>query len=416
MGGCSYFARCVWKFPILTLVAGGLLCGSVQNTAFQDIAAHPDAVTQNGLRWTASIPGADRMSEFSPTFRFADAGPVSGGLLSAADEPATTGSISDSSFDATVQRVNRAKKGDLLSSRPPQALIERKIPTSGTIWTLEDIFSSYDEGDELPKVAFAPATQTSAETVMLAYNGFLKPERLERQSNILLAKADPVQGPNLPVGPDEIAPNATLVAYAPALSDANAPFSELLGSPISLGDAVLPVPRTRPDTIELAKFMTGHGPQRRRPGDHSWAANTLPPDVYKAAQQDCLARGIYFEARGEPVRGQVAVGQVILNRVKNPAYPETICGVVYQNMKWRNRCQFSFACDGIRDRVHSSKHYDTAQFVAREVTEGNIWLPEVGDATHYHATYVRPRWARKLKKTDKIGRHIFYRTKNGGWS
>ena len=134
------------------------------------------------------------------------------------------------------------------------------------------------------------------------------------------------------------------------------------------------------------------------------------------AQQACLARGIYFEARGEPVRGQAAVGQVILNRVKNPAFPSTICGVVYQNKKWRNRCQFSFACDGVHDRIRSTKRYRIAQRVARQITDGDVWLPEVGDATHYHATFVQPRWARTMKKTDRIGRHIFYRTKKGGWS
>ena len=84
-------------------------------------------------------------------------------------------------------------------------------------------------------------------------------------------------------------------------------------------------------------------------GDHAWAANPLPKSAFSAAQQRCLAEGIYFEARGEPVSGQAAVSQVILNRVRNPHYPNTICGVVYQNKHWRNRCQFSFACDRIRD-------------------------------------------------------------------
>ena len=105
-----------------------------------------------------------------------------------------------------------------------------------------------------------------------------------------------------------------------------------------------------------------------------------------------------------------------MNRVKNPAYPNSICGVVYQNKEWRNRCQFSFACDRIRDRVNDPKRWETAQYVARETTEGRIWLTEVGSSTHYHATYVKPKWAAHMKRVGRIGLHIFYRTFGGGWS
>ncbi|MGR3544939.1 MAG: cell wall hydrolase, partial [Paracoccus sp. (in: a-proteobacteria)] len=90
--------------------------------------------------------------------------------------------------------------------------------------------------------------------------------------------------------------------------------------------------------------------------------------------------------------------------------PDSICGVVYQNDHWRNRCQFSFACDGIKDRVASPAHYKVAQDVAEAVTAGRIWLEEVGSSTHYHANYVNPRWAHAMKRMKQIGRHIFYRT------
>ena len=151
-------------------------------------------------------------------------------------------------------------------------------------------------------------------------------------------------------------------------------------------------------------------------GDHKWAANALPKGSTSKPQHRCLASGIYFEARGESVRGQQAVAQVILNRVKNPTYPNTICGVVYQNKNWRNRCQFSFACDGHRDRVNSKKHWKTAQNIATASLAGESWIKAVGSSTHYHATYVRPRWARSMKRMKRIGRHIFYRTYGGGWS
>ena len=151
-------------------------------------------------------------------------------------------------------------------------------------------------------------------------------------------------------------------------------------------------------------------------GDHAWAATALPPAAFSDREQQCLAAGIYFEARGEPVKGQAAVAQVILNRVRNPAFPDSICGVVYQNVHWRNRCQFSFACDGIKDRVRSPRHWDMAEEIAMAVTAGKIWLAEVGSSSHYHATYVRPGWARRMERVGRIGLHIFYRTYGGGWS
>jgi len=150
--------------------------------------------------------------------------------------------------------------------------------------------------------------------------------------------------------------------------------------------------------------------------DHSWAANPLPAQAFNAKEQKCLAEAIYFEARGESLKGQAAVAQVVLNRVRNPAYPASICGVVYQNVKWRGRCQFSFACDGKKRRINQPAHWRMAQDIAIAVSAGQIWLPEVGSSTHYHATYVKPRWARSMVRLEKIGLHIFYRTKYGGWS
>jgi spore germination cell wall hydrolase CwlJ-like protein len=144
-------------------------------------------------------------------------------------------------------------------------------------------------------------------------------------------------------------------------------------------------------------------------------SNPLPPEVFSAAEQKCLATGIYFEARGEVEKGQAAVAQVILNRVRNPAYPGTICGVVYQNKNLRNRCQFSFACDGIPDIILNRANYRIAEEVALAVTAGKIFLPEVGSSTHYHATYVNPRWNKTMEERKKIGLHIFYRTFGGGW-
>ncbi|MGE0846281.1 MAG: cell wall hydrolase [Flavobacteriaceae bacterium] len=125
-------------------------------------------------------------------------------------------------------------------------------------------------------------------------------------------------------------------------------------------------------------------------------------------EHHCLATAIYFEARGEPELGQRAVAQVIMNRVENPTYPNTICGVVYQNVKWRNRCQFSFACDGKADRIRDQGAWEIATRIAEHTMAGEGWLKKIGAATHYHANYVRPRWSRYMERLDRIGQHIFY--------
>lgn len=151
-------------------------------------------------------------------------------------------------------------------------------------------------------------------------------------------------------------------------------------------------------------------------GEHSWVTNPLPKSSFSKKQKTCLANAIYFESRSEPIDGQTAVAQVVMNRVKNPTYPNTICGVVYQNQHRRNACQFSFACDRIPDRIRSKQAWDTAWKIANQVVNGEVWMKSIGSSTHYHATYVRPRWARTMKRLKKIGLHIFYKTHGGGWS
>ena len=128
----------------------------------------------------------------------------------------------------------------------------------------------------------------------------------------------------------------------------------------------------------------------------------------------CLAEAIYFEARGEPALGQVAVAQVILNRALSGKYPSTVCGVVYQNSHRHLACQFTFACDGVRDVVREPDMWERARKIAGEMLDGKLWLPEVGKATHYHARYVHPGWVREMKKMYKLGVHIFYRPRAWG--
>ncbi len=132
---------------------------------------------------------------------------------------------------------------------------------------------------------------------------------------------------------------------------------------------------------------------------------------FEERERRCLSTAIYFEARGEPVRGQIAVAQVILNRVRSPQFPQTICGVVYQGQMQKG-CQFSFACDGHTDMPRDNDQWALAQDIAKQVTSGQVWLPEVGYSTYYHANYVRPGWVNSMSKIDSIGNHIFYKKRN----
>lgn len=126
------------------------------------------------------------------------------------------------------------------------------------------------------------------------------------------------------------------------------------------------------------------------------------------AQWRCLAQAIYFEARGEPTAGQVAIAEVILNRVDSPNYPGTICDVVRQGADRRHACQFSYMCDGRPETVHDRMAWSKAGKVARLMLEGRPRTLTAA-ATHFHATHVRPGWARRLVRTARIGDHVFYR-------
>lgn len=122
---------------------------------------------------------------------------------------------------------------------------------------------------------------------------------------------------------------------------------------------------------------------------------------------DCLTAAIYYEAGRESVDGRRAVAQVILNRVRHPAFPATVCGVVFQGAERRTGCQFTFTCDGSLKRIPSTIGWAQARSIAEQALSGSVFAP-VGWATHYHADYVVPYWASSLSKVGQIGAHIFY--------
>lgn len=135
------------------------------------------------------------------------------------------------------------------------------------------------------------------------------------------------------------------------------------------------------------------------------------PDGSRALR--CLAEAVYYESAREPLLGQEAVAQVVLNRVRHPAYPKSVCGVVYQGSARATGCQFSFTCDGSLKYAPQPGLWAQAQRVAKQALSGYV-VKAVGSATHYHAAYVAPYWAPTLVKMKQVGLHIFYRW-TGPW-
>lgn len=138
--------------------------------------------------------------------------------------------------------------------------------------------------------------------------------------------------------------------------------------------------------------------------------------AFKKASQndsDCLAQAVYYEARGEGTDGMRAVAQVILNRVRHPAFPKSICGVVYQGANRRVSCQFSFTCNGMMGRPVESSAWRRARDVAASALEGYV-MKSVGTATHFHTTYVTPRWSNTLVRVATVGDHVFYQFRGRG--
>ena len=130
-------------------------------------------------------------------------------------------------------------------------------------------------------------------------------------------------------------------------------------------------------------------------------------------QTQCLSEAVYYEARSERTSGQLAVAEVVMNRVKDHRYPNTVCEVVYQGATRTTGCQFTFTCDGAMAKTPRGSRWEKAQTVASHVLMG-LNEKKTGGATHYHATYVNPVWNSGLIRTERIGTHIFYRFPRGG--
>ena len=419
---------------------------SSEQFQYQDTVSLLSFERGSAPRWAGYIKPAPHGSSLAPTFSFGkdgdeegpEVGPevamrVSGGegddfasewnndwtdelaggtetLVSTRAIGRKVASLSNVDGDRPV-RINRRIKGDRLTTIMPSA--------GSTAFVAGSVFhmaSPLDSGKaaRLPRVAFVkPVVVKRSKDA----RDKISPREIGQPLALLAYAARARKEERIMMVNGAAAASVSLAsAYAPdATESLQAPFSAIFG-PGAPDSAASEDTSSERDgaTSRDAEATIGIG--RRRGLFHAWFSNKLPASVNKSSQKKCLAEAVYFEARSEPWAGQVAVAQVVLNRVKNPKYPGTICGVVYQNKKRRNRCQFSFACDGVRDRIRDKNSWRKAQNIAREVIAGKHWLDKVADSTHYHASYVRPRWAPRMTRKGKIGQHIFFRTKKGGWT
>lgn len=177
-----------------------------------------------------------------------------------------------------------------------------------------------------------------------------------------------------------------------------------------------------PDRIQIAEsdiagrywktILSNIGLRPKPPAKVSFSRNWV--DAQPLAKGDeqwrCLSEALYFEARGETVKGQFAVAEVIMNRVKSSRFPGTLCGVIKQGTGRKYQCQFTYTCDGYKDVIREHQAYTRVSKVARATIDGAEGAGNLtGGATHYHTSAVRPAWARTYKQTVRIGVHLFYR-------
>jgi spore germination cell wall hydrolase CwlJ-like protein len=331
--------------------------------------------------------------------------------------------------------VNRSAKGDRLSSKGNRLSARRSEPE---VAVAPQQVLPEDEGAAAPMlpadepVANEPAESLSVERETASPAGPLDPELEAALKSAPLPQYQPSQGEaDAPVAgdsePEALPPKDQFSIQTAHLYFGHSLFGNLGGTlerwrPGEEPQVVMPggvdtdlKQPALPGTADEGSTVAPKGEvtaQPRRPQSPAERLGLVAKSYAKAAK--CLAEAVYFEARGEPVRGQIAVAQVVVNRTFTGYYPATVCGVVYQNAHRRLACQFTFACDRVRDVVTEPEQWDRAKKIARAMLDGRLWLPEVNRSTHYHATYVRPYWVREMKKNYKTGLHVFYRPRRWG--
>ncbi len=361
----------------------------------QDVSALIDQSEGNTPRWMATLQTAQYATNVPITY---SAGSRSSDDPMSAPQVAIT-SAARGMQQTVVKGLGRLARDNMPSVIPDHIIIDRSHKGDRYISKASNITKMQQAAGQVYALPSLIGTSTPKALPQVA---FVKPQPFsDRQSKMMADAASKPDGTPIDLQKIMMASNAAAAsfslvsAYAPETAhDTSEPFNALFGD----------------------KYEQGPPPPEDPENPHWWAMKPLPLSVQEPKEQRCLAEAIYYESRGEPEAGQVAVGQVVLNRVKNPAYPNTICEVVYQNRHKLNRCQFSFACDGIRHRVTSPEAWLKAKKVASDVTDGKQYSKMIAASTHYHAVYVTPRWASQMSKRGKIGDHIFYMTYGGGWN
>ena len=331
-------------------------------------------------------------------------------------------------------KVDRTLKGDRLVTVPPET--PASPPADAAAPPNEDPSTS---NASVPGAKTAAAAAAEGAALDPELQEALKAPPLEQYDVSMSLEAQPLDDL-------KVAPGAAAIALAPAPSrdGFNVKTASLFFGSSSLGGSVESMERWQPgeepsivvlpdpDMKVLASLPSpADEPAKAVESGESIAAKGevnsdnqraktpaerlgLFDDKARAKSEKCLTEVIYFEARGEAVRGQIAVAQVVMNRTFSGFYPNTVCGVVYQNKHRHLACQFTFACDNNPDVVTEPEMWERAKKIAKAMLDGQIWLPEVDKSTHYHAYYVRPSWVSEMKRMYKFGVHTFYRPKAWG--
>jgi spore germination cell wall hydrolase CwlJ-like protein len=348
-------------------------------------------------------------------------------------DPETTGALGALSVQPLDRRqadfpaVNRRLKGDLLVTRPGE---EETPPagsrdlTPGRIKTVS--FTRPAEANAGPaNSSEAPAAEQPASYAVASLqpdtfaNSPLGGTEGQNDAAVRLARLYFGNSTGEDVGTIQPWPaDAEVLIEAPPAHDPDFKRAALAPpSPQGLhaetpSAASTPEPaRAAGESVAAKGEVTGPGKRPKTP------AERLNLDTRQRARSEkCLAEAVYFESRGEVKRGQIAVAQVVMNRTFSGFYPNNVCGVVYQNSHRKLACQFTFACDGVPDKIEEPDMWEQAKEIARDMLDGKLWLAEIGHSTHYHAYWVHPSWVNEMRKIHKIGVHSFYRPRAWGES
>lgn len=180
--------------------------------------------------------------------------------------------------------------------------------------------------------------------------------------------------------------------------------------------------KTSPDLVQKAepnafiKFFLGRNSDEKPTVHFEYTKSWLASQSVASGDEQwaCLSEALYFEARGESVKGQFAVAEVILNRVESEKYPNTICGVIKQGTGKKYQCQFTYTCDGKKESFNEASAQKNTQKIAAALLSGEVPRVLTKGATHYHTKAVRPSWSKQFPRVATIGVHHFYRQPGAG--